>query len=300
MINKRLFPLASSSLQVAFPLISLLLASPALAAPTPGDTLPPLSLTSASGGTRPLWARGHITVVSFCAFWCDTWKEQSRRMASAQEQTRGLPVDWQIVSVDGRWSDKSREPGWTDLARTALLDTGGNVTNRLKIHAVPTTLVVDETGRVLLSLQGIARSNVILQSVRAILNGDGAQDTTPVRLVFDDFPSRDARQDDHLLDILRAANVKAILCGSNQRRQNSPAITRRAKAEGHELKAPFGNATKGVVDAFDWKRPGRDELMRRVLNGAAPGKIVLLHAGVNETLEALPALLDSLHRRGLL
>ncbi len=221
-------------------------------------------------------------------------------MTSAQEQTRGLPVDWQIVSVDGRWSDKSREPGWNEMARTALLDTGGSVTNLLKIHAVPTTLIVDETGQVQLSIQGIARSNDILGQVRAILNGDNSPQGAPLRLVFDDFPSRNAGQDDRLLDILRAANVKATLCGSEERRQNSPAITRRARAEGHELKAPFGNATRGVVDAFDWKRPGRDELLRRVLNGAAPGKTVLLHAGVGETLDALPTLLGSLHRRGLI
>ena len=221
-------------------------------------------------------------------------------MSSAREQTRALPVDWQIVSVDGRWSDKSREPGWNELARTALLDTGGTITNRLQIHAVPTTLIVDETGHVVLSLQGIARSSEVLQKVRATLSGEGPEGSAPVRLVFDDFPSRDARQDDRLLDILRASNVKAILCGAASRRHNSPAIVRRAKAEGHELRAPFGNATRGVVDAFDWKRPGRDELMRRVLGGAAPAKTVLLHAGVSETLEALPALLSSLRKRGLI
>ncbi len=279
----------------------ILTTTPTFAAPAPGDTLPSLSLTSANGGTRPLWTPGKITIVSFCAFWCDTWKEQSQRMTSAQNQTRGLPVEWKIVSVDGRWSDKSREPGWNALARTALLDTGGRVTDRLKIHAVPTTLVVNGNGRVVLALQGIARSQEVLKVVRAELNGDqpNAQGA-PMRLVFDDFPSRDAKMDDRLLDILRARGVKAKLCGSNERHQSSPALVQRARREGHELSAPFVSKGRGVVDPFDWKRPGRDELLRRVLNGSAPGRTLVLHAGVSDTLAVLPQLLDSLRKRGLI
>ena len=278
----------------------LLLAKATVAAPTPGDTLPSLSLTAANGGSRALWTPGRITVMSFCAFWCDTWKQQSRRMASAQLQTRGLPVDWKIVSVDGRWSDKSREPGWNELARTALLDAGGRVTDRLGIHAVPTTLVVNQNGRVVLALQGIARCDQILKTVRALVNGDAPEHPAPVRLVFDDFPSRNSQMDDQLLDILRARNLRATLCGSSARRADSPVIASRAKNEGQLLAPPFGTGGRSVLDPFDWKRPGRDELLRRVLNGAAPGKTVVLHAGVSETLDVLPQLLDSLRRHGLI
>jgi len=283
--------------------LSLLCALPALASPSPGDRLPELSLARANdSSTRALWTPGKISVVSFCAFWCDTWKEQSRRLTNCQNQTRGLPVDWKIVSVDGRWSDKSREAGWNAIARESLLDAGGHVTDELGIHAVPTTLVVDENGRVRLAVQGIARSDKLLKCVRSILGQgkDSPGQMVPMRLVFDDFPSRDAKLDDRLLDILRAQNIRAILCGSSPRRAASPAIMRRAQREGHELRAPFGNPSRSVLDPFDWKRPSRDELARRILNGAAPSKILLLHAGVSETLDALPDLLASLRRRGLL
>lgn len=270
-----------------------------VAAPMPGDQLPSISLTSASGGTRPVWNKGHITVVAFCAFWCDTWKEQSRRMTDSQSALRGLPVMWTMISVDGRWADKSREKSWGQIARDARLDTGGRWTNQLGIHSVPTTLVVDGEGRVRYSAQGIARSQVLLQIVRGLVSGkSAASSAAPLRLVFDDFPSNNAHLDDILLDTLRALNLRATFCGSIKRRQSSPTITRRARQEGHMVQGAFGAAPRGVVDPFDWKRPGEEEMCRRVLCAVAPGKTILLHAGVRETVQALPGLLRSLIQRG--
>lgn len=278
----------------------LLLSAPAFAAPAPGDSFPGTFLANNQGQTRAVWTRNKITVVTFCAFWCDTWKEQSHRLNASRNALAGLPVEWTFISVDGRWSDKGRASEGNDLTRTALLDVGGHLTDHLGIHAVPTTLVVDERGTVRFCAQGIARSQTLLGVVRAILNGDEVPaSAAPIRLVFDDFPSRDAHLDDQLLDILRARGIKATLCGSPQRRASSPAIALRAQSEGHELKAPFGDSGRRVVDPIDWKRPGRDELLRRVSGAAAPGKTVLLHAGVRETLEALPAMLDALQRAGL-
>lgn len=271
----------------------------AVAAPMPGDQLPSISLTSASGGTKPIWNKGHITIVAFCAFWCDTWKEQSRRMTESQNALRGLPVQWTMVSVDGRWADKSREKSWGQIARDARLDTGGRWTNKLGIHSVPTTLVVDASGRVCYSAQGIARSQTLLQVVRGLVSGkSAAPSSAPLRLVFDDFPSNNAHLDDSLLDALRAANIRATFCGDIKRRRSSPAIVRRARMEGHILRESFGAPPRGIVDPFDWKRPGEDEMCRRVLCAVAPGKTVLLHAGVRETVEALPNLLNSLIKRG--
>lgn len=269
----------------------------ALAAPMPGDQLPSMTLTSASGGTKPVWNKGHITVIAFCAFWCDTWKEQSRRMTESRNALSGLPVQWTMVSVDGRWADKSRQKSWGQIARDARLDTGGRWTNQLGIHSVPTTLVVDATGRVRYSSQGIARSQTLLKVVRGLVSGT-ASSSAPLRLVFDDFPSQNARLDDSLLDALRATGVRATFCGDIARRRASPAIVRRARMAGHIMREAFGAPPHGIVDPFDWKRPGQDEMCRRVLGAVAPGKTILLHAGVRETVEALPNLLPSLLKRG--
>lgn len=279
-------------------LVACVYPNPASGAPVPGDQLPVMSLTSAAGGTRPVWSKGRITIVTFCAFWCDTWKEQSRRMTAARQALQGLPVTWTMVSVDGRWADKSREKGWGSVARGALLDTGGHWTNQLAIRSVPTTLVVDERGQVRFAEQGIGRSQTLLRVVRTLMAGQRAA-PLPVRIVFDDFPSRDQHLDDHLLDTLRAAAVRAVFCGNTQRRNFSPAIVRRALRDGHVLRDAFGTPKRDVIDPFDWKRPGRDELCRRVLCAAAPGKTVLLHAGVRDTTEALFYILQALRKRGL-
>jgi hypothetical protein len=279
-------------------LAALLAAMPAFAAPAQGDRLPPMTLTSAAGGSRAVWHKGKITVVTFCAFWCDTWKPQNERLSATRNALRGLPVSWTMVSVDGRWADKGREGSGNHLARKALLDVGGDWTHRLGIRSVPTTLVIDESGTVRFASQGIARSGVISDVVRRVIAGK-ATVSAPVRLIFDDFPSRNSRLDDQLLDILRAEGIRATFCGDKSRQKASPALVRRALAEGHRVRDAFGTP-RGVVDPFDWKRPGRDELQRRVLDAAAPGKTILLHAGIAETVESLPFMLSSLSRRGLL
>jgi hypothetical protein len=270
----------------------------ALAAPVPGDRLPSIVLTSEAGGSKPVWNKGKITIVAFCAFWCDTWKEQDRRMTAAREALRGMPVTWTMVSVDGRWADKGRGGSQNNIARSALLDVGGHWTNRLGIRSVPTTLVVDGAGQVRYAGQGIARSQTLLNVVRSVLAGEKAT-VVPVRFVFNDFPSRDWRLDDRLLDILRAAGVRVTFQGDTARQRASPVIMRRALAEGHLVRGNLSASRRGVVDPFDWKRPGHDELRRRVLWGAAPGKTILLHAGVPGTVEALEDILNALRQRGL-
>lgn len=54
------------------------------------------------------------------------------------------------------------------------------------------------------------------------------------------------------------------------------------------------------TDSLDWKNPGTDKIVQRVLAGAHPGDIVLLHASDSclQTHEALPIIIDSLREQG--
>jgi peptidoglycan/xylan/chitin deacetylase (PgdA/CDA1 family) len=60
------------------------------------------------------------------------------------------------------------------------------------------------------------------------------------------------------------------------------------------------------VQPSDWKGPSPEELARRVVEGARPGSIVLLHDGLDtrqgvdrsQLLAALPAIIDGLQARG--
>lgn len=52
------------------------------------------------------------------------------------------------------------------------------------------------------------------------------------------------------------------------------------------------------VDPLDWKRPGPSVVASRIGHGAAPGAIVLAHDLHSQTVDAMPATLDNLLRRG--
>lgn len=54
------------------------------------------------------------------------------------------------------------------------------------------------------------------------------------------------------------------------------------------------------VDSLDWKNPGRDVIIERVMKRIKPGAIILLHASDTpvQTAEALPILLDKIKAQG--
>jgi len=52
------------------------------------------------------------------------------------------------------------------------------------------------------------------------------------------------------------------------------------------------------VDPFDWKRPGPAVVTSRILAGTTPGAIVLSHDLHSQTVDAMPATLDGLLRKG--
>ncbi|OPA73149.1 polysaccharide deacetylase family sporulation protein PdaB [Paenibacillus selenitireducens] len=54
------------------------------------------------------------------------------------------------------------------------------------------------------------------------------------------------------------------------------------------------------TDSLDWKNPGVDNIVNRVVNNAHPGDIILMHASdsCKETHLALPAIIDQLRAKG--
>jgi peptidoglycan/xylan/chitin deacetylase (PgdA/CDA1 family) len=307
---------------------------PSAAGPVPGDRLASFSLPKQSGGVFE-WRPGRVTVMSFCAFWCSTWKEQSRRLAEAGKALGGLPVDFVTISIDGRWS----EVGAGKISGTVLLDPGRSLSGPLAIEKIPYTVVVDTDGRVHYAAHGITRSQVIEQMVRECVVGDAPDITGPIYLTFDDFPSKDKELDYRLLDVLRKEDVHATFFCICSRVEESGDIVRRAAREGHTLQShswdhqaanpkldrcakaikdtvgveptlyrPPGSSqclriggkemSNPVVNPYDFARPGTGEITRRVLLAVKPGGVVLLHAGVSETIDSLPGIIKSLMGRG--
>jgi peptidoglycan-N-acetylglucosamine deacetylase len=108
-----------------------------------------------------------------------------------------------------------------------------------------------------------------------------------------------------------AASVSADLA------RTSRAITEAAGRPPRFYRAPGGNWAPSAVaaarqqrlrllgwsvDPYDWRRPATAEITRRVLTGAGPGAIVLLHDGYGargNTVAALRTLLPALAGRNL-
>jgi peptidoglycan-N-acetylglucosamine deacetylase len=65
------------------------------------------------------------------------------------------------------------------------------------------------------------------------------------------------------------------------------------------IESLFGlNVILWSVDPFDWKRPGASVIEERILSGAEPGAIVLSHDIHKQTVDAMPATLDALIKKG--
>lgn len=52
------------------------------------------------------------------------------------------------------------------------------------------------------------------------------------------------------------------------------------------------------VDSIDWKDPAAEKIVSRVISKVGPGSICLFHAGKDNTLEALPQILEQLSGQG--
>jgi len=309
--------------------IALALALQVHAAPTIGDRFEPFSLPTLEDSVYS-WTPGRVTILTFCAFWCDTWKEQLPEVARAEQALGALPIDSATISVDGRWSDQGRKAAVGRM----LCDNGMAWTRKLGIDRVPYTLVLDSSGTVRWAVSGEISANAIVNQVRRALKP--AADGGTVYLTFDDFPA--ASGNDELLDVLRRLDIKATIFCICSKASRFDAVMKRAASEGNELEVhawihgepktdlarcdatleqlgahpslfrPSGKETiltrtgdalpLKVVNPYDYARPSPAELIRRVTHQVAPGTVIQLHAGVTSTLEALPGLIENLRARG--
>src|SRR5690606_20107389 len=65
------------------------------------------------------------------------------------------------------------------------------------------------------------------------------------------------------------------------------------------IHSEFGNPTiLWSVDPLDWKRPGPSVVTSRILSGTTAGGIVLAHDLHSQTVDAMPATIDGLLRKG--
>jgi peptidoglycan/xylan/chitin deacetylase (PgdA/CDA1 family) len=314
----------------------------AYAGPVQGDRIKPFSLTGTDGKVLS-WSPGRITVMSFCAFWCDTWKEQNKKLNRCRNILNLSKDDIITVSIDGRWSDVSKGK----IDGPVMLDIKGALAQKLGINRVPYTLIIDETGIVRYASQGIIKEFPVINAIKSCVQSEPT-DRGFIYLTFDDFPNRPAgisttpqkEPNERLLDVLKEYDVKATFFCICNSLDTVPDLTRRLVNEGHSVQIhswdhnrenpkledciskitsitgikpllyrPPGSErlisldntslpNLPVVNPYDYTRPGKNELKRRILMAAKPNCIILLHAGVQETIDILPKIITSLKNQG--
>ena len=141
---------------------------PPVSSPAPAFVLPDMQ-------GRPFAledCRGRTLVLNFWAFWCDTWKAEMpslKEMAGRQDE---LSFRLVAVSVDGtRLSEFERQAGGA-VPFPVLLDGGGRISARYRVHHVPTVVIVGPDGIVRFTAYGYPGNYVILRELRKIASGN--------------------------------------------------------------------------------------------------------------------------------
>ena len=52
-----------------------------------------------------------------------------------------------------------------------------------------------------------------------------------------------------------------------------------------------------TIDTIDWKKPGVEYIVNKILENSGNGKIVLMHP-TEDTVRAIPTVIDNLKRQG--
>jgi len=154
-------------------LAALLLALP-LAAPAalPGEPAPALSLPDASGRTVALESlRGKVVYVDFWASWCGPCKRSFPWMNEMAQKygAKGLAIV--AVNLDRKRDDADRFLRATPAEFTVVFDPTGSVPAAWQVKGMPSSYLVDASGKVLMVESGFRddRKVDVEERIRAAL-----------------------------------------------------------------------------------------------------------------------------------
>lgn len=199
--------------------------------PLVGEPAPAFALQDCDGRVFRYDAGfGKPLLLVFWAFWCDTWKATTR----AIRQARLHPPFWKgniwAVCTDGRWIHRlSVDPVAQQIYFPVLMDVGSKVSRRYAVDAIPTLVLIDQTGTVRWRLRGVPKPQWLEAAVEGLAE-PASSSPMPLSLTFDDFPQRG---DEQLLEVLRQLNLRVMLFSIGRNAERLPDLVRWAMQDGH-------------------------------------------------------------------
>jgi peroxiredoxin len=138
--------------------------------PQLGSAAPAFSLPDIHGKLVSLDDyRGHVVVLNFWAFWCDTWKAEMPHLQELIGRQDELGFRLVAVSVDGtRLSEFQHRTADGKVPFPVLMDIGGQVRTKYGVAHVPTVVIIDRMGRVRYTAYGYPGNYVVLRELRKL------------------------------------------------------------------------------------------------------------------------------------
>lgn len=323
-----------------------------------GTDLSPVKVCDLDGNAVTLGSlKGKIVLLSFVAFWCDTYREVIEGYRALQGELNGVEVEYVLLFVDQRYASNAapiiQELSGRDQGIKIFCDPDEHLKDLFSLDTVPTVAIADPSGRVIYSCRGYPSHQVVKEVIFEQQRHTAAAAVRRVFLTFDDFPSGD--RDIRLLDILEQYNAKATFFVIGRNAARYPALVKRAALQSHSLqnhsyshrdlrlcseetvreelgrcqetvamltgrkplyfRTPGGSVDETVsaiagslglrkspwdINSADYERPGKRSILGRIAGEMRDGSVILLHAGVSDTLESLPDLLIELNKRGII
>ena len=130
-------------------------ASPAWAAKV-GETLPQTWLDSAQGPQPLIAGQARLTYVDFWASWCGPCRQSFPWMNEMHSKYGGAGLRIVAVGVDAKRSDGEQFLARNPAAFAIAFDRGGALAKSVDVTTMPTSMLLDAQGRVLLVHQGFA------------------------------------------------------------------------------------------------------------------------------------------------
>ncbi|MBS0321669.1 MAG: TlpA family protein disulfide reductase [Proteobacteria bacterium] len=145
--------------------------APAVAA-TAGAAAPAFTLDDAAGKPVSLAAlRGKVVVVDFWASWCGPCRQAFPWMNALQQKYAGKGLVIVAVNVDKKRSDADRFLAQVPAQFTTVFDPDGKTPAAFDVRGMPTTYLVDGSGKIVLVEEGFREEtrDAMEARIRALL-----------------------------------------------------------------------------------------------------------------------------------